>query len=186
MPTTSTSSSEPRVPHWDLTSATARTTERQPSSALPERSGEKASLGAELGAVDRVGSKVFLMPTSALSFVTNTTTFSSLGLSSVGSVQWLSSFWPFFFFQLFILYWHMGFLGGLAVKNLPTVPDTWVQSLGWEDPLEKGMATHSSILTWRIHRQRSLVGYSPWGCRESKTTQQQMLTMTNSWFTVLP
>ena len=36
------------------------------------------------------------------------------------------------------------------VKNLPAMRETWVQSLGWEDPLEKGMATHSSILTWRI------------------------------------
>ena len=36
------------------------------------------------------------------------------------------------------------------VKNLPVVQETWVQSLGWEDPLEKEMATHSSILAWRI------------------------------------
>ena len=36
------------------------------------------------------------------------------------------------------------------VKNLPAVWETQVQSLGWEDPLEKGMATHSSILAWRI------------------------------------
>ena len=36
------------------------------------------------------------------------------------------------------------------VKNLPVVQETWVQSLGQEDPLEKGMATHSSILAWRI------------------------------------
>ena len=36
------------------------------------------------------------------------------------------------------------------VKNLPAMQDTWVQSLGWEDPLEKEMATHSSILAWRI------------------------------------
>ena len=36
------------------------------------------------------------------------------------------------------------------VKNLPAVQETWVQSLGQEDPLEKGMATHSSILTWKI------------------------------------
>ena len=36
------------------------------------------------------------------------------------------------------------------VKNLPEVQETWVQSLGWEDPLEKGKATHYSILTWRI------------------------------------
>ena len=36
------------------------------------------------------------------------------------------------------------------VKNLPAVQETWVRSLGWEDPLEKGKATHSSILVWRI------------------------------------
>ena len=36
------------------------------------------------------------------------------------------------------------------VKNLPAMQETWVQSVGQEDPLEKGMATHSSILTWRI------------------------------------
>ena len=38
------------------------------------------------------------------------------------------------------------------VKNLPATWETWVRSLGWEDPLEKGKATHSSILTWRIPR----------------------------------
>ena len=37
-----------------------------------------------------------------------------------------------------------------TVKNLPAMQETWVQSLGWEDPLEEGMATHSSILAWRI------------------------------------
>ena len=37
-----------------------------------------------------------------------------------------------------------------TVKNLPAVQEIWVQSLGWEDPLGKGMATHSSILAWRI------------------------------------
>ena len=36
------------------------------------------------------------------------------------------------------------------VKNPPTMQETWIQFLGWEDPLEKGMATHSSILAWRI------------------------------------
>ena len=36
------------------------------------------------------------------------------------------------------------------VKNLPAMWETWVRSLGWEDPLEKGMATHSNILAWRI------------------------------------
>ena len=37
-----------------------------------------------------------------------------------------------------------------TVKNLPVMWKTWVQSLGWEDPLEKGMATHSGVLAWRI------------------------------------
>ena len=40
---------------------------------------------------------------------------------------------------------------------------TW-RSQDWEDPLEKEMKTHSSILAWKSHGQRSLVGYSPWGC----------------------
>ena len=38
----------------------------------------------------------------------------------------------------------------LMVKSLPTMQETWVQSLGWEDPVEKIMATHSNILAWRI------------------------------------
>ena len=40
------------------------------------------------------------------------------------------------------------------VKNLPAMQETWVQSLGWEDPLKQGMATHSSILAWRIPMDR--------------------------------
>ena len=43
-----------------------------------------------------------------------------------------------------------GFPGGSAVKNLPTVQETWIQSLDWEDPLEEEMVTHSSILAGRI------------------------------------
>ena len=39
-----------------------------------------------------------------------------------------------------------------TVKNLPAMQETWVRNLGWEDPLEKEMATHSSILAWRIPR----------------------------------
>ena len=39
---------------------------------------------------------------------------------------------------------------GVAVKNLPAMKGTWVPSLGWEDPLEEGMATHSNVLVWRI------------------------------------
>ena len=44
--------------------------------------------------------------------------------------------------------------------------ETWPQSLGWEDPLEQEMATHSRILAWKSHGQRSLVDYSPWGHKE--------------------
>ena len=52
------------------------------------------------------------------------------------------------------------------VKNLLAMQKTWVRSLGWEDPLEKGKATHSSILARRIHGL-----YSPWGRKESDTTE---------------
>ena len=41
-----------------------------------------------------------------------------------------------------------------TVKNLPAIGETWVQSLGWEDSLEEGMATHSSVLAWRIPMDR--------------------------------
>ena len=59
-----------------------------------------------------------------------------------------------------------GFPGGSVVKNPPAKEEMWIGSLGWEDALEKGMATHSSILAWRI----------PWteepvhGAAESDTT----------------
>ena len=49
--------------------------------------------------------------------------------------------------------------------------ETWVQPLGLEDPLEEGMATHSSTLAWRIPWTESLVGYSPQGRKESDTTE---------------
>ena len=47
--------------------------------------------------------------------------------------------------------WHLkGFPGGSVVKNPPAIQETWVPSPGWEDPLEEEMATHSSILPWKI------------------------------------
>ena len=55
-----------------------------------------------------------------------------------------------------------------SVKNPPAMQESRVQTLGWEDPLEKEMATHYSILAWEIHGQRRLAGYSPWG-RKSQT-----------------
>ena len=56
------------------------------------------------------------------------------------------------------------------VKNLPTMQETPVQSLGQENPLEKGKATHTSILTWKIPRTEEPGGLHPWGLKESDTT----------------
>ena len=50
-----------------------------------------------------------------------------------------------------------------TIKNLPAMWETQVQSLGQEDPLEEGVATHSSILAWRIPWTEEAGGYSPWG-----------------------
>ena len=65
---------------------------------------------------------------------------------------------------------HRGFPSGSAVKNLPAVQETQeiqVGSLGWEDPLEEGMTTHSSSLSWRIPWiDRILADYSPWSRKE--------------------
>ena len=55
----------------------------------------------------------------------------------------------------------MGFPKAQLVKNPPAMWESWVRSLGWEDPLEKGTATHSSILAWRIS-----------GSKESDMTEQ--------------
>ena len=54
-----------------------------------------------------------------------------------------------------------------VVKNLPAVWETWVRSLGWEDPLEKGKAIHSSILAWRIPRTVT----------KSRTTEQLSVSL---------
>ena len=57
------------------------------------------------------------------------------------------------------------------VKNLPEVQETWVQSLGWEDPLEESMAAQSSILAWRIPMDRGAWGATVQGCTELHTTK---------------
>ena len=62
------------------------------------------------------------------------------------------------------------------VKRLPAMPETLVQSLGQEDPLEKELATHSSSLPGESHGWRSLVGYSPWGRKETDTTERLHFT----------
>ena len=74
-----------------------------------------------------------------------------------------------------------------TVKNPPAMQETQVLSLGREDPLEKGMATHTGILAWRIPWTRSLVGNSPQDREESDTTEQVTLSLvtigfgTNRW-----
>ena len=57
------------------------------------------------------------------------------------------------------------------VKNPPAMLETWVQSLGWDDPLEKGMATHSSILSWRIPWTEEPGGLQSMGHKESDMTE---------------
>ena len=59
-----------------------------------------------------------------------------------------------------------------TVKCLSTMRETGVRALGWEDSLEKEMAVHSSTLPGKSHGQRSLIGYSLWGHKESDTTER--------------
>ena len=60
-----------------------------------------------------------------------------------------------------------------TVKNLPAMWETWVLSLGWEDPLEEGKATHSSILAWRILMDKATWQlYNPWSQKELDTTER--------------
>ena len=58
------------------------------------------------------------------------------------------------------------------VKNLPAMQETWVRSLGWEDPLKKEMATHSSVLAWRIPGTGEPDGLPSLGRTESDTTEE--------------
>ena len=70
------------------------------------------------------------------------------------------------------LQYSWAYLVAQLVKHLPAMREAWVRSLGWEDPLEKGKATHSSILAWRIPWSGEFHGlYSPWGQKESDTTE---------------
>ena len=67
------------------------------------------------------------------------------------------------------------------IKNLPAVKETQVQSLGWEDPLEKGMATHSSILAGRIPLDRGAWWAIVHGVTESDTTDNNNDRATNTF-----
>ena len=64
------------------------------------------------------------------------------------------------------------------VKHLPTMWETWVRSLGQEDPLEKEMATHCSILAWKIPWTEEPGWLLSWGCKELDTTEQLHFTTT--------
>ena len=61
--------------------------------------------------------------------------------------------------------------GAQIVKNLPTMQETWIQSLGQEDPLEKEWQPTPVFLPEESHGQRSLAGYSPWGRKELDMTE---------------
>ena len=74
-----------------------------------------------------------------------------------------------------------------TVKHLRAMRETPVQSLGWEDPLEKEMATTPVLLPGKSHGWRSLVGYSPWGHKESDTTEQlQFLSFSEVSTVIIP
>ena len=67
-----------------------------------------------------------------------------------------------------------------SVKNLPAMQETQVQSLSREDPLEEEMATHSSLLAWRIPWTKELGMYCPWERKELDTTERLTFTFTKS------
>ena len=74
------------------------------------------------------------------------------------------------------MYWNSwASLVAQMVKNVPAVQETWVQSLGWEDPLEKGRVPILVFLPGELHAPRSLAFYSPWGHKELTTTEQLTL-----------
>ena len=69
----------------------------------------------------------------------------------------------------YLLQYSWASLVAQMVKNPPAMQETWVQSLGWEDPLEEGMATHSSILPWRIPMDRGAWRATVHGVAKSQT-----------------
>ena len=72
-----------------------------------------------------------------------------------------------------------------TVKNLPATWETWLQSLGWEDPLEESMATHSNILAWRIPMDRGAWRATVPGITESDTTERLSTAQGHSMFNTL-
>ena len=72
------------------------------------------------------------------------------------------------------------------IKNLPAMQETKVRSLGREDLLEKGMATHSSILAWRIPWTEEAGGLQSWGCEELDTTEPLTLSLSDCEHSLKP
>ena len=70
----------------------------------------------------------------------------------------------------------MGFSGGSRVKNLPASAGDGVRSLGWKIPWRRKWLPTPVFLPGEFHGQRSLEGYSPWGCKESDMTEQHTHT----------
>ena len=70
--------------------------------------------------------------------------------------------------------------GGSVGKSLPAMQETWVQSLFWEDPREKGMATTPGFAPRQFHEQKSLACCSPWGYKELDTTERLTLPLPQS------
>ena len=83
----------------------------------------------------------------------------------LGLLLWWGTWLYFLCKKIIVIYWFM-------VYHLPVVRETWVWSLGWEGPLEKEMATHSSILTWRIPWTEEPGGLQTMGLQKSDTTER--------------
>ena len=98
-----------------------------------------------------------------------------IGLDAMIFVFWMLSFKPVFL--LFSFTFLVAFLTSLVVqvvKNLPAMWKIWVWSLGWEDPLEKGTVTHSSILTWKI----------PWTEEPGRLQSLRLQRVKHDWATL--
>ena len=72
------------------------------------------------------------------------------------------------------------------VKNLPAVQEPWLESLGWKDPLKKGMATHSSILAWRIRWTEKPGGLQSMGVAKGQTQLKQPSTHAAAHLVITP
>ena len=122
--------------------------------------------------IKNIGRKIQKVPKAKSEFATMLVTYSSpsnnTGLNNTGPLKC-----TFFFISKYCSSVPLaGFPSGLVLKNPPARQKRWVQSLGWEGPREREMATHSSILAWKIPQAEELAGYSPWSRKESDTTER--------------